>query len=140
MKRLIFPNVSRLCSLLTLLGAIVRLAQDLLPGDLNLSEDTHDLIQACALEFIQLLTFQANEICQRESRNGFLGLQHVVRACGELGFQEYVGEIEAVSAVFERQIKFLQKVSPLESRFDWCRRKRIKSVGGLSVVGWMSWR
>jgi len=92
------------------------LAQDLLPQDLNLSEDTHDLIQACALEFIQLLTFQANEICQRENRNGFLGLQHIVRACKELGFQEYVCEIEAVSAVFERQAKLLQKVCAMETR------------------------
>jgi hypothetical protein len=97
-------------------GTIVRLAQDLLPQDLNLREDTHDLIQACALEFIQLLTFQANEICQRENRNGFLGLQHIVRACQELGFQEYVCEIEAVSAVFERQVKLLQKVCATETR------------------------
>jgi down-regulator of transcription 1 len=97
-------------------GTIVRLAQDLLPEDLNLSDDTHNLIQACALEFIQLLTFQANEICQRESRNGFLGLQHVVRACQELGFQEYVCEIEAVSAVFEKQVKFLQKVCAAETK------------------------
>lgn len=94
-------------------GTVVRLAQDLLPGDLNLAEDTHDLIQAFALEFIHLLTFQANEICQRESRSGFLGLQHILRACQELGFGEYVDEIEAVSTVFERQIKFLQKVSSL---------------------------
>ena len=93
-------------------GTIVRLAQDLLPRDLTLAEDTHDLIQAFALEFIQLLTSQANEICQRERMNGFLGLQHVVRACQELGFEEYVDEIEAVSAVFERQVKFLQKVCP----------------------------
>ena len=86
------------------------MAQELLPDGLNLSKDTHDLIQACALEFIHLLTFQANEICQKETRNGFIGLQHVVKACRELGFQEYVNEIEAVTAVYERQYKATQKV------------------------------
>jgi hypothetical protein len=105
---------SLISTLLKLVGTIVRLAQDLLPAELNLSEDTHVLIQSCAVEFIQLLTFQANEICQRERRNGFLGLQHIIRACEELGFKEYVCEIEAVSAVYDRQLKLLQKVCGLK--------------------------
>jgi down-regulator of transcription 1 len=86
------------------------MAQELLPDGLNLSRDTHNLILACALEFIQMLTFQANQICQKETRNGFIGLQHVVKACEELGFHEYVREIEAVTAVYERQLKVMQKV------------------------------
>ena len=39
-----------------------------------------------------------------------------MRACQELGFQDYVCEIEAVSAVFERQTKLLQKVCATETR------------------------
>ena len=89
---------------------VVRMAQELLPEGLNLSKDTHDLILACAQEFIQLLTFQANEICQKKTRNGFIGLQHVVQACEELGFQEYVCEIEAVTAIYDQQLKMMQRV------------------------------
>ena len=89
---------------------VVRMAQELLPKGINLSKDTHDLILACALEFIQLLTFQANEICQKQTRNGFIGLQHVVKACEELGFHEYVREIEAVTAIYDRQLKLMQRV------------------------------
>jgi down-regulator of transcription 1 len=88
------------------------MAQELLPEGLNLSRDTHNLIQSCAQEFIQLLTFQANEICQKESKYGFLGSQHVVKACEELGFPEYVGEIEAVTAVYGHHVKVMQKVKP----------------------------
>ena len=86
------------------------MAQELLPEGICLSKDTHDLIQACALEFLHMLTYQANEICQKESRNGFIGLQHVVRACEELGFHEYICEIQAVTAIYERQLKMMQRV------------------------------
>ena len=96
---------------------VVRMAQELLPKGIILSKDTHDLILACALEFIQLLTFQANEICQKQTRNGFIGLQHVVKACDELGFHEYVCEIEAVTAIYDQQLKQMQKVTTSEVRF-----------------------
>lgn len=89
------------------------MAQEHLPDGLNFTRDTHDLILACALEFVQLLTFQANEICQKETRNGFIGLQHVVKACEELGFHDYIREIEAVTEVYDRQLKMMQKVMTL---------------------------
>jgi len=89
------------------------MAQEFLPEGYNLSSETHNLIQSFALEFVQLLTFQANEICQKECRNGFIGLQHVTRACEELGFKDYVDEIEAVTAVYDRQMKLTQKVGIL---------------------------
>jgi down-regulator of transcription 1 len=86
------------------------MAQELLPEGINLSKDTHNLILACAVEFLHMLTFQANEICQKESRSGFIGLQHVVKACEQLGFHEYVCEIEAVTAIYDRQLKLMQRV------------------------------
>jgi hypothetical protein len=105
------PQVLRAKRIVT----VVRMAQELLPKGINLSKDTHDLILACALEFIQLLTFQANEICQKQTRNGFIGLQHVVKACEELGFHEYVYEIEAVTAIYDQQLKLMQRVNTFQS-------------------------
>jgi down-regulator of transcription 1 len=93
------------------------MAQELLPDGLNLSKDTHNLILSCAIEFVQMLTFQANEICQKETRNGFIGLQHVIKACKELGFQEYICEIEAVTAIYDQQLKMMQRVSILKRHF-----------------------
>jgi hypothetical protein len=86
------------------------MAQELLPDGLNLSRDTHDLIVSFAHEFVHMVTFQANEICQKETRNGYIGLQHVIRACEELGFPDYVDEIEEVSEIYDRQLKLMQKV------------------------------
>jgi down-regulator of transcription 1 len=89
---------------------MVKLATELLPEGLVLGRDTHDLIVSCAVEFVQLLTFQANEICQKETNNGYISLQHVIRACEELGFDEFVSEIESVSAAYEQELRTLQKV------------------------------
>ena len=86
------------------------MAQELLPEGINFSRDTHDLILSFAHEFLHMVTFQANEICQKETKNGYIGLHHVVRACRELGFQEYVDEIEEVGEVYDRELKVLQKV------------------------------
>jgi hypothetical protein len=86
------------------------MAQELLPDGLKLDLDTQDLVVAFALEFIQLLTYQANEICQKETNNGYIAPTHVLRACEELGFDEYVCEIQAVTEAYDRQIKTMQKV------------------------------
>jgi hypothetical protein len=90
---------------------LIRLAEELLPEGLYLGKDTQQLVMSCAHEFLHLLTFQANEICQKETNNGYISLQHVVRACEELGFAEYRGEIEAVSNVYDQQLKSSQKVT-----------------------------
>jgi len=90
------------------------MAKDILVlDDMYLSEEMQDLILECALEFVRMLTSQANEICQKETRNGFITLQHILRACQELGFQEYIHEITRVGKDFEQQLKVLQKVSHL---------------------------
>jgi down-regulator of transcription 1 len=92
---------------------MVRLVQEILPPGIVMGKDTQDIMLECANEFIRLVTFQANEICARNSSNGFISLQHVIAACRELGFEEYVSEIEAVSADFERDLKAMQKVGAL---------------------------
>jgi down-regulator of transcription 1 len=118
---------------------VIKMAQELLPKGLNLSRDTHDLILAFAVEFIQMLTYQANEICQKETNNGYIALQHVVRACEELGFEEYVCEIQAVTTAYDRQIRMMQKVcTPVTGLMS--RRRLRRWGGGLRGVSWMSWR
>lgn len=86
------------------------MAEELLPEGLYMGKDTQRLVVSCAQEFVHMLTFQANEICQKETRNGYISLQHVVKACEELGFAEYAGEIQAVSNVYDQQLKSSQRV------------------------------
>lgn len=105
-----------------MLVTVIKMAQELLPEGLNFTRDTHDLIVSCALEFIHLLTFQANEICQKETNNGYISLQHVLRACEELGFQEYIAEIESATNMYERELRTLQKVDSHETH-NWLTEK-----------------
>jgi len=114
MKKFRFQNVSAEIFQINFVVTVVRMAQELLPDGLNLGRDTHDLILSFAIEFIHMLTFQANEICQKETRNGFIGLQHVVKACSELGFHEYICEIQAVTTVYDRHIRMMQKVRSMK--------------------------
>jgi len=88
------------------------MAEECLPDGLYMGRDTRKLVVSCAEEFLHMLTFQANEICQKETKNGYIGLRHVMQACEELGFAEYTGEIEAVSTVYDQQLKSSQKVPP----------------------------
>jgi hypothetical protein len=86
------------------------MAEELLPDGMSMDKDTRELVVSCAQEFVHMLTFQANEIAQKETRNGYMRLDHVVRACEELGFADYRDEIEAVSSVYDQQLKTNQRV------------------------------
>ena len=92
------------------------MAQEKLPPGIHFAKETHELMVDCAEEFIHLLTFQANEICNRTSKTGYIALQHVTQACEELGFEEYIREIKDVSVKYDRQLKIMQKVDVLGGR------------------------
>jgi down-regulator of transcription 1 len=106
------PRGTSRTSLLTP-ATVVKMVQEFLPDGITCGRDTQDLIVSCCHEFIQMLTFQANQICQRGTQSGFLGLPHVLKACEELGFPEYIREIQHVADVHGRQVKAIQKV------FSW---------------------
>jgi hypothetical protein len=93
-------------------ATVVKMVQGFLPDGITCGRDTQDLIVSCCHEFIQMLTFQANQICQQETQSGFLGLPHVIKACEELGFPEYIREIQLVADVHGRQVKAIQKALP----------------------------
>lgn len=56
------------------------------------ARDARDLLIECSVEFITLISSEANEIMERESKKT-ISIEHVERALRELGFPEYVGEV-----------------------------------------------
>jgi hypothetical protein len=116
------------------------MAEELLPDGMSMDKDTRELVVSCAQEFVHMLTFQANEIAQKETRNGYMRLDHVVRACEELGFADYRDEIEAVSSVYDQQLKTNQRVTShglRRTNVDRGRRRGL--VGGVRGQARMSW-
>ncbi|KAJ3209861.1 negative cofactor 2 transcription regulator complex subunit ncb2 [Entophlyctis luteolus] len=71
---------------------ISKIIQEVLPGDIWCSKEARDLIADCCLEFVQLISTQANEICDKEAKKAITG-DHVLSALKELGFEDYLAEV-----------------------------------------------
>eukprot|EP00177_Eucheuma_denticulatum_P008651 GFKZ01015741.1.p1 GENE.GFKZ01015741.1~~GFKZ01015741.1.p1 ORF type:complete len:140 (-),score=24.35 GFKZ01015741.1:188-607(-) len=61
--------------------------------DVRLTAETRELIVACCTEFVQLLSSEANEICERD-RKKTITPEHVLRALTALGMERFSKEVE----------------------------------------------
>jgi down-regulator of transcription 1 len=66
--------------------------------DVRLTLETRELVAECCSEFVQLLSSEANEICEKDSKKTITP-EHILRALQRLGFERYHKE---VSDEFER--------------------------------------
>lgn len=66
--------------------------------EVRLTMDTRDLIAECCSEFVQLLSSEANDICEADSKKTITP-EHVLRALKGLGFERY---FQQVTDEFER--------------------------------------
>ena len=66
--------------------------------DVRLTADTRDLIAKCCSEFVECLSLEANEICEKDSKKTITP-EHVLRALKNLGLERY---LEDVSAEYEK--------------------------------------
>jgi histone H3/H4 len=100
-------SASRLYSANALPTATVqKLISELLPADLTFAKESRDLLIDCCVEFIHLVSSEANEICEKETKKT-ISADHVVKALVELGFEDYVQEIQEIAVEHKEQ----QKVS-----------------------------
>lgn len=71
------------------------------PG-VTFAKDTRDLLIECCVEFITLISSEANEIAEKDSKKT-IACNHVETALSELGFGDYVPAILEVAADFKKQ-------------------------------------
>ncbi|KAJ3237299.1 negative cofactor 2 transcription regulator complex subunit ncb2 [Chytriomyces hyalinus] len=71
---------------------IAKIIQEVLPNDLWCAKETRDLITDCCLEFVHLISSEANEECEKESKKTITG-EHVLAALRSLGFEDYITEV-----------------------------------------------
>ncbi|KAJ5110627.1 CBF/NF-Y family transcription factor [Penicillium argentinense] len=74
------------------------------------SKDARDLLMECCVEFITLISSEANEISEKEAKKT-IACEHVEKALTELGFAEYVPEIQAVAEEHREQLKVSEFIS-----------------------------
>lgn len=87
----------------------------MLSPELTISREARDLLIDCCVEFIRLVSSEANEICEKETKKTIAG-EHVTKALHDLGFIEYLDKIAVVVNDHKNQLKMREKkVSKFES-------------------------
>lgn len=67
-------------------------------------KDARDLLIECCVEFITLISSEANEISEKESKKT-IACEHITKALEQLGFGEYVPDILEVASEHKEQLK-----------------------------------
>ena len=67
-------------------------------------KDARDLLIECCVEFITLISSEANEISEKESKKT-IACEHITKALEQLGFGEYVHDIVEVASEHKEQLK-----------------------------------
>ncbi|KAM6495558.1 Histone-fold-containing protein [Amanita muscaria] len=95
-------------------ATVAKMIAELLPNDIVCAKETRDLVIECCVEFIHLLSSEANEICEQESKKT-IAPEHIIAALKRLGFDSFTTEVEDVLKDHKQQQKDREKkVSKLE--------------------------
>lgn len=89
-------------------ATVQKLVSEMLPPDLVFAKETKDLLIECCVEFVHLISSEANEICEREAKKT-ISAEHVIKALEELGFQGYIDEIHQVISDHKKQQRTREK-------------------------------
>ncbi|EJD01086.1 histone-fold-containing protein [Fomitiporia mediterranea MF3/22] len=89
-------------------ATVAKMISELLPNDVSCAKDTRDLIIECCVEFIHLISSEANEICEQESKKT-IAPDHIISALKRLGFEEFTTEVEDVLKDHKKLVKDREK-------------------------------
>ncbi|KIJ56539.1 hypothetical protein M422DRAFT_22704 [Sphaerobolus stellatus SS14] len=89
-------------------ATVQKMISELLPKDISCAKETRDLIIECCVEFIHLISSDANEICEQESKKT-IAPEHIIGALKRLGFEQYVTEVDGVLKDHKQALKDREK-------------------------------
>ncbi|KAI0728760.1 histone-fold-containing protein [Fomitopsis betulina] len=96
-------------------ATVAKMITELLPPEVSCAKETRDLVIECCVEFIHLISSEANEICEKESKKT-IAPEHIISALKHLGFESFTAEVVDVLKDHKQQQKDREKkVSKLES-------------------------
>ena len=87
-------------------ATVQKIITEILPSSSgqNFARDARDLLIECCVEFITLISSEANDISEKEAKKT-IAVEHIEKALTELGFQDYVPDVLAVADEFKDQQK-----------------------------------
>ncbi|KAI9699542.1 MAG: hypothetical protein M1820_007173 [Bogoriella megaspora] len=97
-------------------ATVGKIISEILANDSNVafSRDTRDLLIECCVEFITMISSEANEIAEKEAKKT-IACEHVQQALEQLGFGEYVKDILDVASDYKKmQVHREKKQSKME--------------------------
>ncbi|WPG99764.1 Hypothetical protein R9X50_00258300 [Acrodontium crateriforme] len=81
---------------------------------MSFAKETRDLLIECCVEFITMLSSEANEIAEKDAKKT-IACEHITKALQELGFSEYVPQLLEVADSFRTsQVTREKKQSKIE--------------------------
>ncbi|KAF8917789.1 TATA binding protein-associated phosphoprotein [Mucidula mucida] len=89
-------------------ATVTKMIQELLPNDISCAKETRDLVIECCVEFIHLISSEANEVCEKESKKT-IAPDHIITALKTLGFDSFTAEVEDVLKDHKQQQKDREK-------------------------------
>ncbi|EDR14153.1 uncharacterized protein LACBIDRAFT_176793 [Laccaria bicolor S238N-H82] len=89
-------------------ATVAKMIAELLPSDVVCAKETRDLVIECCVEFIHLISSEANEICEQESKKT-IAPEHIINALKRLGFDSFTSEVEDVLKDHKQQQKDREK-------------------------------
>lgn len=96
---------------------------------MTFAKDSRDLLIECCVEFITLISSEANEIAEKDAKKT-IACEHVKAALEELGFGDYVPAILDVAQDYKKQqqvCRHRQSIWPYANARRTARRSKPRS-------------
>ncbi|WVQ83064.1 hypothetical protein IAT38_005202 [Cryptococcus sp. DSM 104549] len=92
-------------------ATVLKIIQELLPEDIACSKEAKDIILECCTEWIKLISTQSNMVCEASAKKT-ISPEHVVEALKQLGFEDFVAEVEDSNKDFKQAQKERVRTQP----------------------------
>ena len=79
------------------------ISEILQPGE-SFTREARDVLIDCCVEFVSMLSSEANDIMEKESKKT-MGVEHIAEALKGLGFPEYVKDVVAAVDEHKEQLR-----------------------------------
>eukprot|EP01096_Ripella_sp_DP13-Kostka_P012047 TRINITY_DN4959_c0_g1_i1.p1 TRINITY_DN4959_c0_g1~~TRINITY_DN4959_c0_g1_i1.p1 ORF type:complete len:160 (+),score=64.37 TRINITY_DN4959_c0_g1_i1:87-566(+) len=74
-------------------ATVAKLIKDFLPDDIKCSLEARDLVLDCCVEFVQLVSSEASDLCTKNNKKT-IGPEHVAQSLIDLGFSQYSERVQ----------------------------------------------
>jgi len=92
-------------------ATVFKLISEMLPEDISCSKEAKDVIVECCIEWVKLISTQANTVCDESSKKT-ISPEHVIEALKQLGFEGFIPEVEESNKDFKQSQKDRTRSQP----------------------------